>query len=54
MQTKIALLSCGKLVKEYRHVHPPTFTFNTNEMKNGLYLLQIYDQEKSSGILSLE
>jgi len=39
----------GKLVKEYSHVHPPTFTFNTDQMKNGLYLLQIYDQEKSIG-----
>ena len=39
----------GKLVKEYNHVHPPTFTFNTDEIKNGLYLLQIYGQEKNIG-----
>jgi hypothetical protein len=39
----------GKLVHEYSHVHPPTFTFNTGKMKNGLYLLQIYDREKNIG-----
>jgi len=39
----------GKLVQEYSHVHPPTFTFNTAEMENGFYLLQIYDSGKNIG-----
>jgi len=39
----------GKIIKEYNHVHPPTFTFNTENMQNGLYLLQILDKSKIVG-----
>jgi hypothetical protein len=39
----------GQQVKEYAHVHPPTFTFNVEELKNGIYLLQISDTEKVVG-----
>jgi hypothetical protein len=39
----------GKKVREYNHVHPPTFILDKGDMKNGIYLMQIFNQENIIG-----
>ena len=39
----------GKKIREYNHVHPPTFILDKGDMKNGIYLMQIFNQENIIG-----
>jgi acid phosphatase type 7 len=39
----------GKKIREYNHVHPPTFILDKGDMKNGIYLMQIFNQDNIIG-----
>ncbi|MDG2370372.1 MAG: T9SS type A sorting domain-containing protein, partial [Flavobacteriales bacterium] len=39
----------GKKIREYNHVHPPTFIIDKGDMKNGIYLMQIFNQDNIIG-----
>ena len=38
--------SGGQLVRQYNHIHPPTFYFRKTDLPNGLYLMRILDGDK--------
>lgn len=44
----------AKVVKIYNHVHPTTFYLKKENLKNGIYLLQIFDNEKVIGIIQFK
>ncbi len=39
----------GQMVKNYQHVHPPTFTLQKEGLSNGVYLLQLLDKQNVIG-----
>ena len=39
----------GKKIQEYNHVYPPTFILEKGDMKNGIYLMQIFNQDNIIG-----
>ena len=41
----------GKKVREYNHVHPPTFILDKGELVTGIYLIQILDKDKIVGMV---
>jgi len=39
----------GRIVQEYKHIHPPTFYLEKDDLSTGTYLLQIFDNENIIG-----
>lgn len=39
----------GKKIREYNHLHPPTLILDKGDMKNGIDLMQIFNQENIIG-----
>ena len=41
----------GKVIKEYNHVHPPSFILEKGDLSDGVYFVQVYDYKNLIGLL---